>query len=128
MPSFASRITACMILAKTLLSLLGRDLQPPAISRGVLLKEAQNIHRLAAAPRLFPPSAAVVMAVLALNFFAVAVDVKLILADEVTSTLDVGSRAGCSIRCWTRGSDSAGASASSAATSVSCAISAAAWR
>jgi peptide/nickel transport system permease protein len=75
LPSLASHIIAAvtlsipmMVLAETSLSFLGLGLQPPAISWGVLLKEAQNIRSIAAAPWLFVPGAAVVIAVLALNF------------------------------------------------------------
>ncbi|MFC0411019.1 ABC transporter permease [Roseomonas elaeocarpi] len=75
LPSFASHIIASvtlaiplMILAETSLSFLGLGLQPPTISWGVLLKEAQNVRSIAAAPWLFLPGAAVVLAVLALNF------------------------------------------------------------
>jgi peptide/nickel transport system permease protein len=75
LPSLASHIIAAvtlaiplMVLAETSLSFLGLGLQPPAISWGVLLKEAQNIRSIAAAPWLFVPGAAVVVAVLALNF------------------------------------------------------------
>jgi peptide/nickel transport system permease protein len=75
LPSLASHIIAAvtlsiplMVLAETSLSFLGLGLQPPAISWGVLLKEAQNIRSIAAAPWLFVPGLAVVIAVLALNF------------------------------------------------------------
>jgi peptide/nickel transport system permease protein len=75
LPSLASHIIAAvtlaipmMVLAETSLSFLGLGLQPPAISWGVLLKEAQNIRSISAAPWLFMPGAAVVLAVLALNF------------------------------------------------------------
>lgn len=75
LPSLASHIIAAvtlaiplMVLAETSLSFLGLGLQPPAISWGVLLKEAQNIRSIAAAPWLFVPGLAVVVAVLALNF------------------------------------------------------------
>lgn len=75
LPSFASHIIAAvtlavpaMILAETALSFLGLGLQPPVISWGVLLREAQNVRSIAAAPWLFAPGAAVVIAVLALNF------------------------------------------------------------
>jgi peptide/nickel transport system permease protein len=58
-----------MILAETSLSFLGIGLQPPIISWGVLLQEAQNIRAVAQAPwLLFVPGSAVVLAVLALNF------------------------------------------------------------
>ena len=74
-PSFASHIIAsmtlavpAMILAETSLSFLGLGLQPPTISWGVLLREAQNIRSIATAPWLFAPGGAVVLAVVALNF------------------------------------------------------------
>ena len=75
LPSFASHIIASislaiptMILAETSLSFLGLGLQPPTISWGVLLREAQNIRSIATAPWLFIPGVAVVIAVIALNF------------------------------------------------------------
>jgi peptide/nickel transport system permease protein len=75
LPSFMSHIIAsitlaipAMILAETSLSFLGLGLQPPTISWGVLLREAQNIRSIATAPWLFAPGAAVVIAVMALNF------------------------------------------------------------
>lgn len=75
MPSFASHLIASvtlaipmMILAETGLSFLGLGLQPPTISWGVLLKEAQNIRSIATAPWLFSPGIAVILAVLSLNF------------------------------------------------------------
>lgn len=75
LPSLTSHIIASvtlaiplMILAETALSFLGLGLQPPAISWGVLLKEAQNVRSIAQAPWLFAPGVAVVVAVLALNF------------------------------------------------------------
>lgn len=74
-PSFMSHIIAVvtlaipgMILAETALSFLGIGLQPPTVSWGVLLQEAQNIRTVATAPWLFWPGAAVVVAVLSLNF------------------------------------------------------------
>ncbi len=74
-PSFVSHIIAevslaipGMILAETALSFLGLGLQPPLVSWGVLLQEAQNIRAIATAPWLFAPGIAVVVAVLALNF------------------------------------------------------------
>ena len=74
-PSFLSHIIAevslaipGMILAETALSFLGLGLQPPMVSWGVLLQEAQNIRAIATAPWLFAPGIAVVIAVLALNF------------------------------------------------------------
>ena len=75
MPSMASHIIAsvtlaipAMIIAETALSFIGLGLTPPIISWGVLLKEAQNIRSIAEAPWLFAPGAAVIIAVLALNF------------------------------------------------------------
>ena len=69
LPSFASHIIAsvtlaipAMILAETSLSFLGLGLQPPTISWGVLLREAQNIRSIATAPWLFAPGVAVVLA------------------------------------------------------------------
>ena len=74
-PSFMSHIIAVvtlaipgMILAETALSFLGIGLRPPVVSWGVLLQEAQNIRSVATAPWLFWPGAAVIVAVLALNF------------------------------------------------------------
>jgi peptide/nickel transport system permease protein len=75
MPSMISHIIASvtlaipiMIIAETSLSFLGLGLQPPLISWGVLLREAQNVQSIAQAPWLFIPGGAVVIAVLALNF------------------------------------------------------------
>ncbi|WP_337270944.1 ABC transporter permease [Oryzifoliimicrobium ureilyticus] len=74
LPSFSSHIIAsvtlavpAMILAETSLSFLGLGLQPPTISWGVLLREAQNIRSIATAPWLFFPGLAVVISVMALN-------------------------------------------------------------
>jgi peptide/nickel transport system permease protein len=75
-PSFMSHIIAvatlaipAMILAETTLSYLGLGLQAPIVSWGVLLREAQNIRTVASAPWLLAPGFAVILAVLALNFF-----------------------------------------------------------
>lgn len=75
-PSFMSHIIAtatlaipAMILAETTLSYLGLGLQAPIVSWGVLLREAQNIRTIASAPWLLAPGFAVILAVLALNFF-----------------------------------------------------------
>ena len=74
-PSFMSHIIASltltipgMILAETALSFLGLGMQAPAISWGVLLKAAQNIHALALAPWLMIPGLFVIVTVLAFNF------------------------------------------------------------
>ncbi|MFK7889447.1 MAG: ABC transporter permease [Granulosicoccus sp.] len=75
LPSLTSHIIASltlaiplMILAETALSFLGLGLQPPALSWGVLLKEAQNIRSISQAPWLFIPGGFVVVAVLMFNF------------------------------------------------------------
>ena len=57
-----------MIIAETSLSFLGLGLRPPAISWGVLLKNAQNIQSVATYPWMLLPGIAVVLAVLAFNF------------------------------------------------------------
>lgn len=75
-PSFLSHIIAVltlavpsMILAETALSFLGIGLQPPVVSWGVLLQEAQNIRVVIQAPWLMlVPAVAIVLAVLSLNF------------------------------------------------------------
>jgi peptide/nickel transport system permease protein len=74
-PSFSSHIIAAitlaipsMILAETALSFLGLGLQPPVVSWGVLLQEAQNVRAVATAPWLLSPALAVMLTVLALNF------------------------------------------------------------
>lgn len=75
-PSFASHIIASltlavplMILAETSLSFLGIGLQPPIVSWGTLLKEAQNIRTIIEAPwLLIAPGSVIVITVLALNF------------------------------------------------------------
>jgi peptide/nickel transport system permease protein len=74
-PAFTSHIITAaslavpgMILSETALSFLGLGLQAPVISWGVLLQEAQNVRVLATAPWLLAPGAAIVIAVLAMNF------------------------------------------------------------
>lgn len=75
-PSFSSHIIASltlavplMILAETSLSFLGVGLQPPIVSWGTLLKEAQNVRTIIEAPwLLIAPATMIVIAVLALNF------------------------------------------------------------
>ncbi|GAA1580091.1 ABC transporter permease [Kribbella hippodromi] len=75
LPAFTSHIIASltlavpgMILGETALSFLGLGLQPPVVSWGVLLSGAQSIRVLTAAPWLLAAGAAVVIAVMALNF------------------------------------------------------------
>lgn len=57
-----------MILGETSLSFLGLGLQPPVISLGVLLYDAQNFRTIISAPHLLIPSIFVVLSVLAFNF------------------------------------------------------------
>lgn len=75
-PSFLSHIIASistsiptMIISETSLSFLGLGLRPPVVSWGVLLQEAQNIRSVATAPWLMLPGVAVIIVVLAMNFF-----------------------------------------------------------
>jgi len=74
-PSFLSHIIAMatlavpgMILGETALSFLGIGMRPPAISWGVLLKDAQSIQALSFMPWLLIPGGFVVIIVLAFNF------------------------------------------------------------
>jgi len=74
-PSFLSHIIAAttlalpaMIIAETALSFLGLGLRAPAVSWGVLLKDAQNIQAVAISPWLLLPAIPVILAVLAFNF------------------------------------------------------------
>ena len=57
-----------MILGETVLSFLGLGLQQPAISWGVLLREAQHIRVLANAPWILIPGIFIVVTILAFNF------------------------------------------------------------
>ena len=73
-PSFLSYVIVAltlsipyMILGETALSFIGLGLRPPAVSWGVLLAEAQNIHDLALAPWLLIPGIFVIVTVLAFN-------------------------------------------------------------
>jgi len=75
-PSFASHIIASltlaipgMIIAETALSFLGLGLRSPVVSWGVLLQDAQSIRAVATAPWLLIPALAVIVTVLAFNFF-----------------------------------------------------------
>ncbi len=74
-PSFLSHIIASltlsipgMILSETGLSYLGLGLRAPAISWGVLLREAQNLRSLVLQPWVLLPALAVVLTVMAFNF------------------------------------------------------------
>lgn len=76
LPAFTSHIIAAitlsipgMILSETSLSFLGLGLREPVVSWGVLLYSAQDIRSIATAPWLLIPAIAVVVSVLALNFF-----------------------------------------------------------
>jgi peptide/nickel transport system permease protein len=75
LPSFYSYIIASltlsvpgMILGETALSFLGLGLQTPAVSWGVLLRDAQFIRVLASAPWLLLPGVFVILAILSFNF------------------------------------------------------------
>jgi len=75
LPSFLSHIIASltlsipgMILSETGLSYLGLGLRAPAISWGVLLKDAQNLRSLVLVPWVLLPALAVILTVMAFNF------------------------------------------------------------
>jgi peptide/nickel transport system permease protein len=75
LPGFMSHIIVAvtlavpgMILGETGLSFLGLGLRPPAVSWGVLLKDAQNIQAIAMQPWLLTPALMVMLTVLAFNF------------------------------------------------------------
>jgi peptide/nickel transport system permease protein len=75
LPSFASHIIVSitgsipgMILGETSLSFLGLGLQPPAVSWGVLLRDAQQVVEVAHHSWLLIPCAFVIIAVLMFNF------------------------------------------------------------
>jgi peptide/nickel transport system permease protein len=57
-----------MILGETGLSFIGLGLQPPAVSWGVLLQDAQNIANVALNPWLMLPALFVIISVLMFNF------------------------------------------------------------
>lgn len=57
-----------MILAETSLSFLGLGIQPPMVSWGVLLNDAQNVTVIILHPWLLIPGFFVILAVLAFNF------------------------------------------------------------
>ena len=76
LPSFASHLIASMtlsipgmILGETSLSFLGLGIREPAISWGILLQAAQNVRSVSLYPWLLLPGLAVVITVLAFNFF-----------------------------------------------------------
>jgi peptide/nickel transport system permease protein len=75
LPSFLSHIIASltlsiprMVLSETGLSYLGLGLRAPAISWGVLLREAQNLRSLVLVPWVLLPALAVILTVIAFNF------------------------------------------------------------
>lgn len=57
-----------MILAETALSFIGLGIQPPAVSWGTLLQDAQDIVAIAQHPHQLIPAAWVIVAVLLFNF------------------------------------------------------------
>lgn len=74
-PSFLSHIIASvtlaipgMILGETALSFLGLGLQAPAVSWGVMLRDAQSIRVIANMPWMLIPGVAVSLTVLVFNF------------------------------------------------------------
>jgi peptide/nickel transport system permease protein len=75
LPSFASYIIVSVtlsipgsILGETALSFLGLGLQPPVVSWGVLLQDAQNLETLAHHPWLLWPTVFIIVTVLMFNF------------------------------------------------------------
>jgi peptide/nickel transport system permease protein len=75
LPNFASYLLVSVtlsvpytILGETSLSFLGLGMQPPAVSWGVLLKEAQNLNIVAEQPWQMIPGVFVVLVVLMFNF------------------------------------------------------------
>lgn len=75
LPGFASYLIVhvtlaipSMILGETALSYLGLGLQPPTISWGVLLSDAQNVKSIAVYPWIMIPGLFVIAVVLAFNF------------------------------------------------------------
>jgi peptide/nickel transport system permease protein len=75
LPSFASYMIVVVtmaipgsILGETALSFLGLGLQPPVVSWGVLLQDAQTVQALAQNPWLLWPVAFVIITVLTFNF------------------------------------------------------------
>ena len=75
LPSFASYMIVVVtmsipgsVLGETALSFLGLGLQPPVVSWGVLLQDAQTVQALAQDPWLLWPVAFVIITVLTFNF------------------------------------------------------------
>ncbi len=74
-PSFSSYLIVqltllvpSMLLGETALSFLGLGIQPPAVSLGTLLQDAQNIRTVSLTPWLLIPAVFVIAVVLAFNF------------------------------------------------------------
>jgi peptide/nickel transport system permease protein len=74
-PSFTSHLIVTltlmipgMILGETALSFLGLGMQPPAVSWGVLLQDAQNIVTIAHHPWQLIPTLFIIVTVLMYNF------------------------------------------------------------
>ena len=74
-PSFISYIIVSltlsiprMIIGETTLSFLGLGLQPPAVSWGLLLSDAQNLRTIAKSPWLLIPGIFIVVTSLSFNF------------------------------------------------------------
>lgn len=57
-----------MILGETALSFLGLGIRAPAVSWGVLIQDAQNVHSVATQPWMLIPGLLVILAVLLYNF------------------------------------------------------------
>jgi peptide/nickel transport system permease protein len=57
-----------MILGETALSFLGLGIRSPAVSWGVLIQDAQNVHSVATQPWMLIPGLLVILAVLLYNF------------------------------------------------------------
>jgi peptide/nickel transport system permease protein len=75
LPSFMSYIIVALtlsipatILGETALSFLGLGLQPPAVSWGVLMRQAQDVVSIALHPWLLSPALWIITTVLAFNF------------------------------------------------------------
>jgi len=75
LPSFLSYLIVSltlsipyMILGETALSFLGLGIRAPAVSWGVLLREAQNVQTVAFHPWLLIPGVFIIITVLAFNF------------------------------------------------------------
>lgn len=75
LPSFSSYLIVSltlsvpgMILGETALSFLGLGIQPPAVSWGTLLKDAQNVQTVISHAWLLNPGLFVIVTVLAFNF------------------------------------------------------------